>query len=83
MATCDGYAVKIRELTARLPKSKIGLTSQLRRAISISSNLAEGGRKPQRQEKLLYHIRGSLLETSSQLIYGHHVGYFSCKRLKR
>ncbi|TZF86185.1 four helix bundle protein (plasmid) [Pedobacter sp. BS3] len=75
------YAVKIHELTSRLPKSEdYGLTSQLRRAaLSISSNLAEGfGRETAADKKNFYIMsRGSLLETSSQLMYGHQVGYFS------
>ena len=78
-----GLAVKIFEITERLPrKEDYGLTSQIRRsALSISANIAESFGREHTLNKLnfYYSSRGSLAETKSHLIYGERTKYFSAK----
>ena len=74
-------AVGVFELTEGLPKKEdYGLTSQIRRsALSVSANIAESFGRAHTLDKLnfYYHLRGSLSETKSHLIYGKRVKYFS------
>lgn len=73
------YARHIYEATCSFPSSELyGLSAQLRRAgVSIPSNIAEGqGRRTTRD--FLRHLSiayGSLLESETQLLLAHDLGF--------
>ena len=65
-----------------IPKGRIGLTSQMRRAaVSIVSNIAEGkGRTGNRElAHFLSMSRGSLRELETQVLISAHLKYFDAE----
>ncbi len=74
-------AEEIYAATLTFPRDELyGLTSQVRgAAISIPSNIAEGqGRlTPGEFRQFLGHVRGSLLETETQILMSGRLRYLS------
>ena len=69
----------VYSLTAAFPKEEIyGLVAQMRRAaISIPSNIAEGGARDSNREfiRFLYISLGSLAELETQLLLSRDLGF--------
>lgn len=74
--------LQIYRITKDFPKEEMfGLTSQIRRAVSIESCLAEGFSRFHYKDRLqfYYESRGSLTEVNSQLITARDLQYVSEK----
>ena len=68
----------IYEITKSFPNSECyGLTSQIRPAVSIPSNIAEGHTRGHKAEfgQFLFIALGSLAELETQVIIEHELGY--------
>ena len=75
----------IYDVTDQFPKHELyGLAAQLRRAVvSISSNLAEGSVRGNKEFAHFITIaRGSLAEIETQIIIAHHRKYLSTAELE-
>ena len=73
-------ALVIYRATAGFPKHEVyGLTSQMRTAISVSSNIAEGkGHNSDGDfSRFLFHARGSLLELQTQIVIAAGLEYLT------
>ena len=71
---------EIYKSTASFPKpEQYGLTQQIRRAVSVPSNIAEGKGHHSDKEfvRFLLHARGSLLELQTQLLIAEDLVYLS------
>ena len=71
---------EIYKSTASFPKpEQNGLTQQIRRAVSVPSNIAEGKGHHSDKEfvRFLLHARGSLLELQTQLLIAEELEYVS------
>ncbi len=83
------FAVQVYRITAVFPKEeRYGLTSQMRAAVSVPSNIAEGKGRSFDKELLqfLCHSRGSLVEIETQIAIGERLGYSTteeCNALRR
>ncbi len=78
---------EIYDITAQMPKEEVyGLTSQMRRsAISIPSNIAEGGAR-QGTKELIHFLniaKGSLAELETQLIIAERRKFITRNELER
>lgn len=72
------FASDIYGFTKTFPsEERFGLTSQLRRAaVSVSSNIAEGSKRPEADNKnFLRYALGSLAECDTQLVIAETLGY--------
>ena len=72
------FAVLIYRVSGLVPKEEMyGLVSQIRRAVSISSNIAEGAGRGSKKEFLRFVLiaLGSLNEVESQIYVAYKLGY--------
>lgn len=78
--------LEIYQLTRLFPKyEQFGLTSQIRRAsISITSNIAEGFKRPTRRDKARFYwiANSSLSEVQNQLLIARDLSYITEKSFK-
>ena len=76
-------AIKVYDLTANFPADeRFGLVSQIRRcAVSIPSNISEGGGRNSNKEFLhfLSVANGSSYELQTQLVISQRLGYLDSK----
>jgi four helix bundle protein len=76
-------ALVVYRATAEFPKHELyGLTSQMRAAVSVSSNIAEGkGHNSDGDfSRFLFHARGSLLELQTQIVIARGLEYMTVHR---
>lgn len=72
------FADLVYSMTRNFPdQERFGLTNQMRRAVSISSNLAEGSSRTSRQDfaRFVEIASGSLFEVVSQSFIGRNQGF--------
>lgn len=79
------FVTDVYNQTGNFPKEEMyGLVSQLRRsAVSIPSNIAEGGARQSNKEfiQFLYVALGSLMELDTQLIIAKNLNFLSDENL--
>lgn len=78
------FVTDLYHKTSNFPKEEIyGLVSQLRSAVSIPSNIAEGAARQSNKEYIhfLYVALGSLMELDTQLIIAKNLNFLSNESL--